>query len=93
MALSPQTVDTLDAERWSLRATIESGSKPTAEPPAGQEHSTLLVADGSCPHIRQLLTSHNTAVVWLNDQQDPIVAVGRALDQSRAQGTPVQALH
>ena len=41
--------------------------------------AALLVADGSCPQIRELLRSAEAPVLWLDGQEPPLQAVSRAL--------------
>nr|WP_115093126.1 DUF4347 domain-containing protein [Synechococcus sp. UW106] len=57
--------------------------------PAG----SLLIADGECPKIRALLATSLIPVVWLDGQQNPLVAVSEILANRRAQGSPVKILH
>ena len=54
--------------------------------------SSLIVADGSCPRIRELLVEAHTPVLWLKGL-DPLKAISRALEERRRQGNPVQDLH
>ena len=55
--------------------------------------STLLVADGECPKIRELLAEALVPVLWLEAGQDPLEKVTAALETRRQQGRPVQTLH
>ena len=55
--------------------------------------SELLVADGTCPKIRELLATSQAPVLWLDSQQDPLIAISHALEESRANGTPIHTLH
>lgn len=54
--------------------------------------SSLLVADGQCPRIRQLLKAAESPVFWLMGP-DPLAVVSEALAQRRRQGQPVHTLH
>ncbi|QNI79406.1 hemolysin-type calcium-binding repeat family protein [Synechococcus sp. RS9909] len=53
----------------------------------------LLVADGSCAKIRELLAEALVPVLWLDGTQDPLQIVTAALAERRRQGQPVQTLH
>ena len=55
--------------------------------------SELVVADGTCPKIRELLATSQAPVLWLDGQQDPLIALSHALEESRANGTPIHTLH
>ena len=54
---------------------------------------SLLVADGTCPQIRELLAAAEAPVLWLDGQEPPLEAVGRALAEQRGLGQPVDTLH
>ena len=56
-------------------------------------HTTLLVADGSCPKIRELLAEALVPVLWLEAGQPPLETVTAALTERRQQGQPVETLH
>ena len=71
----------------ALRPTATMG----VNAPAAQ--TTLLVADGSCPKIRELLAEALVPVFWLDDDQDPLEVVTAALAERRRQGQPVETLH
>ena len=66
---------------------------PGSEVCAASSTSTLLVADGSCPFIRQLLAHAETPVLWLQAGEDPLLVVSSALEERRRRGVPVQTLH
>ena len=53
----------------------------------------LIVADGSCPQIRELLTAADAPVLWLDDQEPALETVSRALTERRTLGQPVDTLH
>ena len=53
----------------------------------------LIVADGACSQIRELLTAAEALVIWLDDQEPPLVTVSRALTERRTLGQPVDTLH
>jgi hypothetical protein len=55
--------------------------------------SDFLVADGSCPKIRQLLAEALVPVLWLDGEREPLQAISDALTHRRQQGLPVQTLH
>jgi hypothetical protein len=55
--------------------------------------TALLVADGTCPQIRQLLAAAEAPVLWLDGQEPPLQAVSRALAERRQLGQPVESLH
>ena len=55
--------------------------------------SQLLVADGTCPKIRELLATSQVPVLWLDGQQDALAALSTALEERRANGTPIHTLH
>jgi len=59
----------------------------------GQKQATLIVADGSCPKIRELLAEALVPVLWLEAEQHPLKAVTAALKVRRQQGKPVETLH
>ncbi|WP_186593710.1 Ig-like domain-containing protein [Synechococcus sp. RS9909] len=60
---------------------------------AGTPTGVLLVADGSCAKIRELLAEALVPVLWLDGTQDPLQIVTAALAERRRQGQPVQTLH
>ena len=64
---------------------------PTAE--AASLTSDFLVADGSCPKIRQLLSQALVPVLWLDGEREPLQAISDALAHRRKKGLPVQTLH
>ena len=53
----------------------------------------LLVADGQCPRIRELLANTAAPVLWLNGEREPLAAISDALSDRREQGQPVETLH
>ena len=53
----------------------------------------LVVADGSCHHIRKLLDGCQASVLWLQGDQDPFLAISQALTRKALQGAPIQTLH
>ena len=55
--------------------------------------STLLVADGSCPKIRELLAEALVPVLWLEAEQHPLKAITAALKVRQQKGQPVESLH
>ena len=59
----------------------------------GQRQATLIVADGSCPKIRELLAESLVPVLWMDGEREPLAAISDALSDRREQGQPVQALH
>ena len=59
---------------------------------AGEVCPSLIVADSSCPRIRELLAEAHAPVLWLNGG-DPLEAVSQALEERRSQGDPVEELH
>ena len=76
-----------------LSTTVPSSAACDA-PASGLSLSatTLLVADGSCPWIRELLEGAEAPVLWLTDD-DPLGAVTETLAVRRQLGQPVQTLH
>ena len=85
-------------------SSLSSGIDP--RPSAGQldpastcalcvpdQAAALIVADGSCPQIRQLLAAAEAPVLWLDEQQQPLQAVGQALAECRKLDQPVATLH
>ena len=85
-------------------SSLSSGIDP--RPSAGQldpastcalrvpdQAAALIVADGSCPQIRQLLAAAEAPVLWLDEQQQPLQAVGQALAECRKLDQPVASLH
>ena len=56
-------------------------------------NSELVVADGSCHHIRQLLVGCQASVLWLEGDQDPFLAISQALTRKALQGAPIQTMH
>ena len=93
MALSLQVDGALNSPGLSANTLLASRAKSTVDSAAGRAGVELLVADGTCPHIRELLATCHVPVLWLTGQQDPLSIVGRVLAQRRAQGRPVQTLH
>ena len=93
MALSLQVDGALDSSGLSANTLLASRAKSTIDTVAGRAGVELLVADGTCPHIRELLATCRVPVLWLTGQYDPLSVVGRVLAQRRAQGTPVHTLH
>ena len=59
----------------------------------GQRQATLIVADGSCPKIRELLAEALVPVLWLDGEREPLAAISEELSDRRNQGQPVQRLH
>ena len=55
--------------------------------------SNLLVADGECPKIRELLAEALVPVLWLKAGQHPLETVTAALEMRRQLGQPVESLH
>ena len=55
--------------------------------------STLLVADGQCTKIRQLLAESLVPVLWLDGEREPLAAISDALSDRREQRQPVEMLH
>uniref|UniRef100_UPI0010BDEFC2 DUF4347 domain-containing protein n=1 Tax=Synechococcus sp. UW140 TaxID=368503 RepID=UPI0010BDEFC2 len=55
--------------------------------------SELVVADGTCPKIRELLATSQVPVLWLDSHKDPLIALRDALAERRANGTPIHTLH
>ena len=55
--------------------------------------SVLLVADGRCPQIRQLLAKADAPVLWLCGTNHPFDVISQELARRRAMGQPVDALH
>ena len=53
----------------------------------------LVVADGSCPKIRELLAEALAPVLWLEAEQPPLKTVTAALAERRRQEQPVKRLH
>lgn len=51
--------------------------------------SELIVADGLCPQIAQLLSSAQQEVEGLRDCAAPLAAITEALAERRLQGQPV----
>ena len=71
----------------SLLNTCEFGHFTTAKA------NELIVADGSCPQIRDLLATSQAPVIWLDGQELSLETVSRALAERRTLGQPVQTLH
>ena len=55
--------------------------------------SVLLVADGRCPQIRQLLAKADATVLWLWGTNHPFDVISQELVRRRDHGQPVDALH
>ncbi|WP_413440341.1 DUF4347 domain-containing protein [Synechococcus sp. MIT S1220] len=53
----------------------------------------LVVADGSCPQIRQLLAKADAPVLWLEGEDHPFDILSQELNWRRKQGNPVAFLH
>jgi len=73
-----------------LIATIYNKSQRTT---AQSAMNSLLVADGECPKIRELLAEALVPVLWLEAGQHPLETVTAALEVRRQQGQPVESLH
>lgn len=76
-------------EKTVITATCTQAQQTTAQ----SSITTLLVADGQCPKIRQLLAKSRVPVLWLEGDQEPLAAISEELSDRRSQGEPVQALH
>ena len=76
-------------EKTAITATCTQAQQTTAQ----SSITTLLVADGQCPKIRQLLAKSRVPVLWLEGDQEPLAAISEELSDRRSQGEPVQALH
>ncbi|WP_115018958.1 DUF4347 domain-containing protein [Synechococcus sp. UW140] len=59
----------------------------------GQRQATLIVADGSCPKIRELLAEALVPVLWLDARQPPLQRLTALLAERRRLGQPVETLH
>ena len=55
--------------------------------------SILLVADGRCPQVRQLLAKADAPVLWLCGTNHPFDVISQELARRRSMGQPVDALH
>lgn len=53
----------------------------------------LLVGDGTCPQIRELLASAEAPVLWLDGSVPPLLEVSRALEHERLKGSSIHTLH
>ena len=60
---------------------------------AKEVNKTLIVADGQCPKIRELLAKTLVPVLWLDGEQDPLTSVTEALIKRRHEGQTVETLH
>ena len=58
-----------------------------------RQRRALLVADGQCHKIRELLAEALMPVLWLEGDREPLAAISEELSARRNQGDPVQALH
>ena len=73
----------LELDKLDDRASTIQGE--LAQPLTATDHvrstldSELLVADASCPHIRELLVGCETPVLWLQGDQHPFLAISQAL--------------
>ena len=61
--------------------------------PKVDQSASLIVADGSCPEIRELLIGCERPVLWMDGSQHPFSAITQALAIRRQQGNPVETLH
>ena len=68
MAWPQKTNGVLTSAGLSVGTPWASGSKRRVDHAGGLEGKELLVADGSCPHIRELLATCRVPVLWLTDQ-------------------------
>ena len=55
--------------------------------------TALIVADGSCPQIRDLLASTAIPVLWLQGAEHPLDILSQELTWRRQLGNPVANLH
>ena len=76
-------------EKTAMTVTCTHAQQTTAQ----SSMTTLLVADGQCPKIRQLLAKSLVPVLWLEGDREPLAAISEELSDRRYQGEPVQALH
>ena len=61
--------------------------------PKADQSASLIVADGSCPEIRELLIGCERPVLWMDGSQHPFSAITQALAIRRQQGNHIEALH
>ena len=66
---------------------------PSLTAAIASQTSDFLVADGSCPKIRELLAEALVPVLWLDCEREPLQAISDALAHRRKKGLPVQTLH
>ena len=71
----------------SLLMACEFGHFTTAKA------NELIVADGACPQIRDLLATSQAPVIWLDGQELSLEIVSRALAERRTLGQPINTLH
>ncbi|MBD1193158.1 DUF4347 domain-containing protein [Vulcanococcus sp. Clear-D1] len=71
----------------------------TAQPPAtafntaSAANRELIIADGLCPQIAELLPGALHELVALGQSQNPLAAISAELEQRRREGRRVQTLH
>ena len=53
----------------------------------------LIIADGLCPQIAELLPGALHELLALGQNQNPLAAISAELEKRRIQGRPVQTLH
>ena len=85
-------VASLDDRASKIQGEATKNSIP-AEHSRSTINSELVVADGSCTHIKQLLDGCQASVLWLQGDQDPFLAISQALADRAHQGAPIQTLH
>ena len=82
----PQTTTAIDPRELVLAAGIGGNS-------AASSSGQLIVADGHCPRIGELLHGALHELVALAGPRNPLQAIGDELESRRLQGHPVSTLH
>lgn len=92
----------ISANRQALQAVApqagvallqRSSGVAAANPAEHRNGSELIVADGLCPRIAELLPGALHEVVSMGQSANPLAAITEALAERRLQGQPVQTLH
>ena len=86
--LNTNDITTTFSDNWANESP--KGSDANNE---DEQSASLIVADGCCSEIRELLIGSQLPVLWMRGDQHPISAITQALAIRRQQGSPVETLH
>ncbi|WP_413440338.1 DUF4347 domain-containing protein [Synechococcus sp. MIT S1220] len=77
----------------SLQRSAQPGPASSTTAVRADQPTALIVADGSCPQIRDLLASTAVPVLWLQGTEHPLDILSQELTWRRQLGNPVANLH